>query len=571
MKKFEESIRNIRKSRRKFQTEMTCRFDDNLTEFPIWDISNNGFSFLCNNDSFFKEGAIFNKISIFNNEKLEVINGTGTIVSVSEFDKNKARIGIQFDKKRMDRMVGGKIRIQRHFPKIRIDTSLTLKNKKGSFVIAGTILDYTASTARIEFSDEISDHKFQIGDEFEILISINDRVLLNGMVFVLRIKDDNSEVIINFIDQHLDISAIETISKSFQNKNSIITTLESIKKFDKISDEYKALICDWRLYLSSLKNILDYEEKFHNLKIGTEMELFLQSIEEEVLNDQNNFIARLNKIADKVPDSENLEYKKYFRKNLIQFIKTSPLAASIIDRDNGYPGDFETIKQFFVNPYSGDSLFGKLMNKFIYSTDAVQAHQRRIQYLYDQLCSMYEKSEKEFSFLLFGSGPAEEVLRFVERNDFPRPVYATLVDMDAFALADFSERLQFVQKENFFVELVNLNILDLIRNKNMNLSRDKYSLTYSAGLFDYFKDTFCKRFIRSFVDYTEEGGSIIITNVHKNNSTRYLMDYGGGWDVIHRDDKEMLKLVPPDIPVELSFDENQANIFLKLVIPEKSK
>ncbi|MCK5221758.1 MAG: hypothetical protein KAR14_09265, partial [Candidatus Aminicenantes bacterium] len=403
------------------------------------------------------------------------------------------------------------------------------------------------------------------------LISIKDRVLLNCMVFVLRIKDDNSEVIINFIDQHLDIAAIETISKSFQNKNRIITTLESIKKFDKISDEYKALICDWRLYLSNLKNILDYEEKFHNLKTGTEMELFLQSIEEEVLNDQNNFIARLNKIADKVPESENLDYKKYFRKNLIQFIKTSPLAASIIDRDNGYPGDFETIKQFFVNPYSGDSLFGKLMNKFIYSTDAVQAHQRRIQYLYDQLCSLYEKSEKEFSFLLFGSGPAEEVLRFVERNDFPRPVYATLVDMDAFALADFSERLQFVQKENFFVELVNLNILDLIRNKNMNLSRDKYSLTYSAGLFDYFKDTFCKRFIRSFVDYTEEGGSIIITNVHKNNSTRYLMDYGGGWDVIHRDDKEMLKLVPPDIPVELSFDENQANIFLKLMIPEKPK
>ncbi|MCK4888646.1 MAG: PilZ domain-containing protein, partial [Candidatus Aminicenantes bacterium] len=261
MKQFEENIENTRNSRRKFQTEMTCRFDDNLTEFPIWDISNNGFSFLCNNDSFFKEGAIFNKISIFNNEKLEVINGTGTIVSVSGFDKNKARIGIQFGKKRMDRMVGGKIRIQRHFPKIRIDISLTLKNKIGSFVVKGTILDYTASTARIEFKEETSDHKFQIGDEFEIHISIKDRVLLNCMVFVLRIKDDNSEVIINFIDQHLDIAAIETISKSFQNKNRIITTLESIKKFDKISDEYKALICDWRLYLSNLKNILDYEEK----------------------------------------------------------------------------------------------------------------------------------------------------------------------------------------------------------------------------------------------------------------------------------------------------------------------
>jgi len=571
MKTFEEDLDNTRNSRRKFQTEMTCRFDDNSTEFQIWDISNSGFSFLCNKGSFFKEGAIFNKISIFNKEKIEVINASGTISGTSEFDNDKTRIGIRYGKKRMDRMAGGKIRIQRHFPEIQIDISMTIETEKGTSSRTGTILDYTASTARVEFNTDNSDYKFQIGDEFEIYISIKKRELLNCRVFVLRIKDDSTEVIINFIDQHLDLAAIETISKSFQNKNRIITTLESLEKFDKISDEYKALICDWRLYLSSLKNILDYEEKFHNLKVGVDMELFLQSIEAEVLEDQNNFIIRLNEIASKVPDSESLDYKRYFRKNLIHFIKTSPLAASIIDRDNGYPGDFETIKQFFVNPYSGDSLFGKLMNKFIYSTDAVQAHQRRIHYLYDQLCSMYEKSENEFSFLLFGSGPAEEVLRFVERNDFPKPVHATLVDMDAFALADFSERLQFIQKENFFVELVNLNILDLIRGKNLNLIRNKYSLTYSAGLFDYFKDTFCKRFIRSFVDYTEEGGSIIITNVHKNNSTRYLMDYGGGWEVIHRDDKEMLNLVPKDIPFELSFDENQANIFLKLKIPEKSR
>ncbi len=571
MNMFKEGLEVTRNSRRKYQIEMTCRFDDNLTEFQVWDISNNGFSFLCNKGSFFKEGAIFNKISIFNQEKNEVINATGTIVGTSEFDKSKTRVGIRFGKKRMDRMVGGKIRIQRHFPEIQIDISLTIEIEKGTFIRTGTILDYTASTARVEFNPDTTDYKFQIGDEFDVRISIKDRELLNCRVFVLRIKDDSSEVIINFIDQHLDLAAIETISKSFQNKNRIITTLESLEKFDKIGDEYKALICDWRLYLSSLKNILDYEEKFHNLKVGTDMELFLQSIEAEVLKDQNKFIIRLNEIAGKVPDSESLDHKKYFRKNLITFIKTSPLAASIIDRDNGYPGDFETIKQFFVNPYSGDSLFGKLMNKFIYSTDAVQAHQRRIHYLYDQLCSMYGKSEKEFSFLIFGSGPAEEVLRFVERNDLTRPVYATLVDMDAFALADFSERLQFIQKENFFVELVNLNILDLIRGKDLNLVRNKYSLTYSAGLFDYFKDTFCKRFINSFVDYTEEGGSIIITNVHKNNSTRYLMDYGGGWDVIHRDDKEMLNLVPKDMPFELSLDENQANIFLKLKVPEKRK
>lgn len=568
--KLEKTFENTRDSKRKFQTEMICRFDDNLSEFPIWDISNNGFSFLCSTNSFFKRGAIFNKISILNKEKLEVIKATGTIINIAEFGNDKTRVGIKFDIKKMDRTFGGKIRIQRHFPKVQIDTSLTLKNNEETFNKTGIIIDYTASTARIKFNNEKTDYKFNIGDDFKILIKIRDKILINCKAFVLRVKDDNSEVIVNFLDQHLDVSVIETISKSFQNKNRIISTLGSHRKYDKIGNDFKALISDWRLYLSSLKIILDQEEKIYNFKAGSEMELFLQSFEEEILNDQKTFITRLNEIAEKVNRSKDLDYKKYFRENLNTYIKTSPLAASIMDRDNGYPGDFETIKQFFVDPYSGDSLFGKLMNKFIYSTDAVQAHQRRIQYLYDQLCSMYEKCDREFSFLLFGSGPAEEVLRFVERNDFPKPVYATLIDMDAFALADFSERLQFIQKENFFVELINMNILDLIRNKNINLIRKKYSLTYSAGLFDYFKNAICKRFIRSFFEYTEEGGSIIITNVHKNNSTRYFMDYGGGWEVIHRDEKEMLNLLPADIPVELSFDENKANIFLKIYVPDKS-
>jgi len=568
MKQFEESIESVRFSRRKISTGLTCLFDNNPAAFAVWDISNQGFSFLSGVDAFFKEGAVFNKISILNGEKLEVINAEGVVVSTTEFGDEQRRVGIKYLKKKMDRTVGGKVRIQRHFPKIPMEASLIIKHPEPERKIEGTVLDYTASTARIGFTEKLSGHKFQIGDELEIIVMMKDKIILKSLAYILRIKDDHTGIIINFVDEYLDLEQIDTLSKSLSNREKIISALGSLKEFEGLSNDYKALICDWRLYFSSLKNMLDHEEKIHNLKEASEMALFLQGIENEVMSDQKQFIDKLNDIAVNVPEKESLEYKKYFRKNLIPYIKTSPLAASIIDRDNGYPGDFETIKQFFVNPYSGDSLFSRLMNKFIYSTDAVQAHQRRIQYLYDQIQSIYDGTEEEFSMLLFGSGPAEEVLRFVERNELQKPVYATLVDMDAFALADFSERLQYLQRDNFHVELININILDLLRNKNMNFVRDKYTLTYSAGLFDYFKDTFCKRFIRSFHEYTRPGGSIIITNVHKNNSTRYLMDYGAGWEVIHREEKEMLALVPQNLPVTLSYDENQANIFLKITVPD---
>jgi extracellular factor (EF) 3-hydroxypalmitic acid methyl ester biosynthesis protein len=201
-------------------------------------------------------------------------------------------------------------------------------------------------------------------------------------------------------------------------------------------------------------------------------------------------------------------------------------------------------------------------------TDAVTAHQERIQFLYEEICRNYKSSKGEFSFLAFGSGPAEEVIRFVKNNSLQKTVNATLLDMDAFALADFSERLQYMPRKNFEVELINFNILNILRDQEKNPIKKNYSLTYCAGLFDYFKKTICKRLVRFFINHTEPGGSIIITNVHKNSSTRYFMDYAGGWEIIHRNDQEMEELIPPGYSFERYSDKKKANVFLKINLPK---
>lgn len=196
----------------------------------------------------------------------------------------------------------------------------------------------------------------------------------------------------------------------------------------------------------------------------------------------------------------------------------------------------------------------------------LKAHQDRIGFLYDELCSLYGKASEEFSFLALGSGPAEEVLRFVENNTFMSPVHAVLLDMDAFALADFSERLQYLPKENFMIELINTNILNLLRKKESNPVKKQHSLTYCAGLFDYFSQNTCKRLVRFMINHTKRGGTILITNVHKNNSMRHYMDYCGGWEIIHRDEEEMKALIPPEHHTETYHDRTRTNIFLKVFV-----
>jgi extracellular factor (EF) 3-hydroxypalmitic acid methyl ester biosynthesis protein len=568
LKDFKDEFEDIRNARRKIQNNITCRFDDNPLKFPVFELSSQGFSFLCQRDScFFKRGAILDRISVLNEEELEIIKASGTIVHTVDFGYDKVRIGVFFSKKTMDRALNGKIRIPRHLPNIQLNALLTFINRKKVIKITGTIIDYTASTARIRIN-EIHSHKFEMGEELEILIEVKDTVLFDGSAYVLRIKDDKSEIIVHFSNQMFDISRVELTSKAFHNQERIHSAIVSLNDYKNINNDFKALVCDWRLYLNHLKKTLDQEERIHLFSSETEKEQFLQGIEDKILTQMTNFISSLNFLAEKVPDTEHLIYKKYFRENLLSLLRTSPLASSIYDKDKGYPGDYETIKQFFQNPYSGDSLFDKMMNKFLCASDAVSAHQERINFLYEQLCLNYKKSKEEFTFLAFGSGPAEEVIRFVKNNSFEKPVHATLLDMDAFALADFSERLQYIPGENFKIELINFNILNILRHQESNPIKKKYSFIYCAGLFDYFRKTICKRMVQFLINHAEPGGSIIITNVHKNSTTRYFMDYAGGWEIIHRNDLEMKELIPPGYSFKKYSDQKKANIFLKINLPK---
>jgi len=94
---------DIRNSQRIIQSNMSCRFDNNATLFPIHELSAHGFSFLCPTKlCFFRQGAIFNKLSILNIDKMEIISAAGTVVHTSQFDLKNMRVGVLFHKKQHD-------------------------------------------------------------------------------------------------------------------------------------------------------------------------------------------------------------------------------------------------------------------------------------------------------------------------------------------------------------------------------------------------------------------------------------------------------------------------------------
>jgi len=551
-----------RKSKRIIRENTSCIFYDKSFKYKVFEFSSDGFSFLSpkNEQSFFN-GQNIENIKILNSDNMEIIRAKGIVIHNSTHDTNSDRIGIQYTSKKLDNTIFGKIRVPRITPIVKILVHIKYNSK----IFNGHILDYTPGSARVL----INCNNQGVSEMENILITmdlfINDKHLqeISGNIVRTSINESESEIVIKFKNGFLNLQSINlqsNIAESVTTFNTINSQLDDISG---IEDGFKALVCDWQQYFTKLSTFLSQEEAKNIYPDPQSEALFLEELEKIVFPKIRNFIEKLNTIIDNIGKTSAPKYKKYYRENLVHFFRQAPIGASIIDKIHGYPGDFDTIKQFFNNPYCGSTLFSKLINKFTLSTEPVTAHVERIEYLYKEIVDGFKMTKDEFSILSLGSGPAMEILNFVKDHNFERPVYITLVDLDAHALTDFLENVQYHHKKNVTINLLNQNVKDLLRSKHELIYGKKYDLTYCAGMFDYFNDSICKLFISILLNHTKKGCPFYVTNVHSNNFARHFMDYAGEWELIHRNDEEFLSLIPDGVKCNLHFDTTHTNIYIK--------
>ena len=96
---------------------------------------------------------------------------------------------------------------------------------------------------------------------------------------------------------------------------------------------------------------------------------------------------------------------------------------------------------------------------------------------------------------------------------------------------------------------------------------DKYDFIYCAGLFDYLSDKVCARLLRLFYKWTKPGGAVLATNVHPDNPSKWTMEHIVEWHLIHRDAKDMGKLIPDLGRQKVFLDATGYNVFLDIQKP----
>lgn len=534
-----------------------CLVEDIEPQFEVVEISAEGFSFVCDRDfNTFKADTKLSDITLLDSEAQVIIHATGVVRHRSEFDARRDRVGVSFESKRFENTVAGKVRLPRRRPSIEL--SVLMEHAYGE--TKGTVIDYNVRSARVAVDGQVH---FAAGDSVLLAIRAARRRLYDGAATVIRSSEDDSEIVVEFTDNLLELRTITLTEKVLFANEIIDEKRHELEAFAAVSPRYKALVSDWRMYLEMVEGVLDREEGKGFLLTQEDARLYLEEILPHFTAKMREFITELNSLAPSIVPNELAAYKQLLRARLERFMRRSPVGSSVMDRMHGYLGDFETVKHFFADPFSGSTLFGKLINRFIMSLEPVVAHVNRIEYLYREILKRYNASESGIRVLSLGSGPAEEILRLFDNQELEKRLHVTLIDMDAHALADFYERAQYRRKRNVEIELVNFNILRILVGEKPDLEAQSYDITYCAGMFDYFKDRFCRKLVDFIVGLTAPGGNFYYTNVHSRNFARYYMDFAGGWEIYHRNEEETLKLAPASCPCEVCTDETATNVFVK--------
>jgi extracellular factor (EF) 3-hydroxypalmitic acid methyl ester biosynthesis protein len=98
--------------------------------------------------------------------------------------------------------------------------------------------------------------------------------------------------------------------------------------------------------------------------------------------------------------------------------------------------------------------------------------------------------------------------------------------------------------KNKFDETVNFNFhFGNVVRVLMKGGLPKFDLIYSSGMFDYFDVASSKRLVKKLWDNVNPGGTLIVTNAHPDNPTKFWMEYVSDWFLEYKTKEEMLSLV----------------------------
>lgn len=241
----------------------------------------------------------------------------------------------------------------------------------------------------------------------------------------------------------------------------------------------------------------------------------------------------------------------------------------------GYAGDYEMVNQILGNPRQGPNTYFQMVNVAFLQNVLAVAHRNRIDILVDFLKRMADAAReagKPFHILNVGCGPAIEIQRFLQSYPHPELLSFELVDFSEETLGWTRSKLSSILErvgKPVTIKYVHDSVHQLLKRR-IDPAADnlrEFDAVYCAGLFDYLSDKVCSRLMAHFAARTRHGGTLLVTNVHSNDTTKFVMEHLLEWYLIYRDTASLAPLIPAQSAAQKIYvDATGMNIFAEAAI-----
>lgn len=427
----------------------------------------------------------------------------------------------------------------------------------------------------LQLSEVLSD--FRIMASRRLLFqgkAVVSNLLNTGIVLVCEAMLDEGWVEVDFLS---GVSTAEADGGS-DLASQFTTFMGEWKTANRVHDPFKLVVADLASTLSGVQQWLTgidvgIRTTVTRKREDLEREIF-SGIEKRVIEEVLPKMQNFENVSAEVTQSEIAVHKSYARRELHPIVLCSPFLYRTYTKPLGYAGDYEMVNMMLRNPYEGSSSFAKLLNFTLLNTEPVVAHRNRIDYLLGKLRSECARNaaKGKTRVLNLACGPALEVQRFL--RDCPE---SDLAEID---MLDFNgETLEYTRESlaqtraaagrRTQLRYIQRSVHQLLRSAPQG-GEDQftgYDLVYCAGLFDYLSQRVCKRMVELFCTMVNPGGTVIVTNVATCNPSKAWMEYVMEWNLVYRDENEMMDLIPEGLKLDnttVSADPTGVNLMLEI-------
>ena len=172
-----------------------------------------------------------------------------------------------------------------------------------------------------------------------------------------------------------------------------------VSQFDEFVDDWKRahrVSADFKLNVADMQNMMiGLKRWLEKIDLGIQAmdttdknaveRRVIHEIEGRMMEELNPQMANFEASTSNVHLIDQPAHKLYVRRQMHPLMLCSPFAYRAYTKPLGYAGDYEVVNMMMRDPYEGDSLFAKVINRVFLSFDPVLAHRNRIDYLYDTI------------------------------------------------------------------------------------------------------------------------------------------------------------------------------------------